>query len=266
VLAASHVDATENKSTVAPPEVVAEWQRGTWIRLQDVFPYSGFAGEDAYDDPKVTPAHPLPLKPPYDARWKYVREQAIAGRNVLDIGNRCLPLGMPFVAGFGIIQFLFANDRVVTTGLFDNYIRIIYTDGRPHKPESEPTFNGDSIGHWEGNTLVVETVNIKPETLVEVGLTHTDAMRVVERWTYKGSGTLVNDVTVYDDKLLTHPLHRAFTWTHDPNGTVFEDVCEVNRDVNVNGATMMIGPDGKPLVPGTHGRAKYKVIEDHHSN
>jgi hypothetical protein len=83
--------------------------------------------------------------------------------------------------------------------------RIIPTDGRKHREDANPSFYGDAVGHWEGDTLVVETTNFVDETWFgEEGYFHSDAMRVIERFWRIGSD-LAYQVTVDDPKVLTEP-------------------------------------------------------------
>lgn len=263
LLAGMSVSAGAGAATqAAPADVVAVWQKGTWSSFASEFQFSGFKDEDQYDDPKVQAPRPLPLTPEFKRKWQAIRDEAFKGRNVLDAGNKCVPLGIPFTATFGKIQILFAADRVVTTGTSDNAVRIIYTDGRPHQKGADPSFNGDSIGHWEGKTLVIDSVNFKDSSYIEVGLPHSDAMHVIERWNFVDDRSIHVDVTIEDPKALTQTLHATGTWMHDPNSRLAEDICENNRDREVNGATTMIGADGKPLTAPTGTKPKYKVIQD----
>ena len=83
--------------------------------------------------------------------------------------------------------------------------RAIPTDGRPHRKDPNPSHYGDSVGHWEGNTLVVESTNFVEDTWFgEEGYFHSDAMRVTERLWRVGEN-LAYQVTVDDPKLLTGP-------------------------------------------------------------
>jgi hypothetical protein len=87
--------------------------------------------------------------------------------------------------------------------------RIIPTDGRAHKKDANPTYYGDAVGRWEGNTLVVESVNFVESTWFgEEGYFHSDAMRVVERF-WKNGANLVWQVTVDDPKVLMSPWTMA---------------------------------------------------------
>jgi hypothetical protein len=88
--------------------------------------------------------------------------------------------------------------------------RVIPTDGRKHNPDANPSYYGDSVGHWEGNTLVVDVTNFVEDTWFgEGGYFHTAAMHVIERY-WLDSGNLVYQVTVEDPNVLTA------AWTMPP--------------------------------------------------
>jgi hypothetical protein len=98
----------------------------------------------------------------------------------------------------------------------DSY-RVIPTDGRPHRADLAPSYNGDSVGHWEGGTLVVEATNFVDDTWFgENGYFHSDAMKVIERLTRAGDSILY-EVTVDDPKVLTQP------WTMNPRKLVLTE-------------------------------------------
>jgi hypothetical protein len=87
--------------------------------------------------------------------------------------------------------------------------RIVYTDGRGHDPDAEPTYYGDSIGHWEGNTLVVDSTNFVEDTWFgEGGYFHTQTMHVYERF-WKVGDNLAYQITVDDPNVLTEPWTQA---------------------------------------------------------
>src|SRR3954471_24209722 len=88
--------------------------------------------------------------------------------------------------------------------------RVIPTDGRPHKKDGNPSYYGDSVGRWEGNTLVIDVVNFVEDTWFgEDGYFHSDAMHVTERF-WRSGENLIYQVTVEDPKVLTAP------WTEAP--------------------------------------------------
>lgn len=86
--------------------------------------------------------------------------------------------------------------------------QVIPTDGRPHRDVVPSSYRGDAVGHWEGDTFVVETTNFTEETWIwaegRVSF-HSDALRVVERYRRTDASTLVIDAIVHDPKVLTGP-------------------------------------------------------------
>jgi hypothetical protein len=118
--------------------------------------------------------------------------------------------------------------------------RIIPTDGRSHKKDGNPSYYGDSVGRWEGNTLVVDVTNFVEDTWFgEDGYFHSDAMHVTERF-WKNGANLVYQVTIDDPKVLASP------WTMAPR---------------------VVKPSTEPLEESprcTEADAKLLVNDDHH--
>jgi len=86
--------------------------------------------------------------------------------------------------------------------------QIVPTDGRPHRDFLPPSYRGDAVGHWEGDTFVVEIENFTDDTWMQAeGIVsfHSDALRIVERYRRTDADTLVVDATVYDPEVLTEP-------------------------------------------------------------
>jgi len=87
--------------------------------------------------------------------------------------------------------------------------QLIPTDGREHRPYVPPSYRGDSVGHWEGDTFVVETKNFTDDTWIyaegRVSI-HTDQLRIVERYRLADADTLLVDATLYDPGALTGPF------------------------------------------------------------
>jgi hypothetical protein len=108
------------------------------------------------------------------------------------------------------MEFAFTPGRVTILGESDgNRLRRIYTDGRPHPDDPDPTFHGHSIGHWEGDTLVVDTVGILPEVYLAVseaaGLPNNGEMHVIERIHLASADVLHDDLEIIAPKILTKP-------------------------------------------------------------
>jgi hypothetical protein len=148
----------------------------------------------------------------------------------------CYQSGVPkqIYVQFGFQIFQPAN-YVVLTWEFMHAYRIIPTDGRKHIPADIKLFQGDSVGHWEGDTLVVDTTNLNDRTWYDtVGDFHSDAEHVVERFTPVDTNTIKYEATVDDTKTLTKPFKIAMELykVNDPKYEQMEFACiEGNQDV-----------------------------------
>ncbi|HEX4003503.1 MAG TPA: hypothetical protein VHX36_12705 [Candidatus Acidoferrales bacterium] len=165
-------------------------------------PDPAFAAAIAPLPPMYSPSY----KPELVAKVKEYNEQQVK----LDPGFFCKPPGVPRIGPPHQIVQIPGQVVFLYSDLAGNFWRIIPTDGRPHRTDADPSYFGDAIGHWEGDTLVVDTNNFNDDTwLGDNGLFHSDALHVVERLTRKGD-TILYEVTVDDPKVLTHP------WTMKP--------------------------------------------------
>jgi len=172
------------------------------------------------------PNFPL-YKPEY---WSTIVDNDYNG-NFLDPEQMCLPLGIPRVgapyaiidiAGTPFTEFFYADMR--SPGI---RVRMIPTDGRSHNAlnVSAETWNGDPVAHWEGDTLVVETVGFTDSSwLHKNGYVHGFNMKVTERLTRTGN-TMKWDVTVDDPDYFLQPWHLTpvtRTLVTDPNATLYD--------------------------------------------
>jgi hypothetical protein len=118
---------------------------------------------------------------------------------------QCQPPGVPRI---GPPQKIVQNAREVVFLYNDvngGFFRIIPTDGHPHRKDVAPSYLGDGIGHWEGDTLVVETTNFNEDTwLIDNGAFHTKDLKVVERLRRAGN-TIEYQATAYDPAVLAEP-------------------------------------------------------------
>ena len=123
---------------------------------------------------------------------------------------------------------------ILTTGYFDiggpYSFRIIYMDGR-HRPKMlEPTYVGHSIGHWEGDTLVVDTVGFNEGSWIEAeGFPHTDQLHLIERFSRTNFSTLKYEVTVDDPGAYTKIWNGGFNLRWNGGAELFEYVCQENN-------------------------------------
>ena len=129
---------------------------------------------------------------------------------------------------FEIVQ---VPGRVLIFYEYDHLYRIIYTDGRGHPQgdDLDPTWMGHSIGHWEGDTLVVDTIGINDKTwLDEIGHPHTDALRITERIHRVDQNTLAMDLSFDDPKAYTKPWSGQKTFKLRKGWEIIEHVCQDN--------------------------------------
>jgi len=167
------------------------------------------------------------------------------------------------------IQLLEAPGQLVIQRESSGLVRRIYLDGRGHPPDDEivATWNGHSVGHWDGDTLVVDTIgtngraraangvgsNAKPSSLdSDPRFPLSDALHLVERFRLVANNELLEDeMTIEDPKALTKPWVVTKQFQKMPAGTrVYDYGCAENNrnpaDVET-GKTLILGPDGKPL-------------------
>jgi hypothetical protein len=171
----------------------------------------------------------VPLKPKYaamrDERMAAVRGDR--GRDKIPLSNSglCLPNGTPANMGPVAHEYLFTPGRV-TIVLENSEVRRIWSDGRPHVPDDQvnPSFSGDSIGHWEGDTLVVDTINIFPEAELFIGRRVTGQTHVKERITREGNRMRI-DTVVEDPELFTKPWVYTRWYDHEEGPPIDYNSC-----------------------------------------
>jgi hypothetical protein len=180
------------------------------------FDYAGAEGGGGHPDDGgrvQQAANQPPYRPEYMAKVQAIAKTVYGTITHLDPWLECKPAGVPR-AGVGGMIHIVANPKFIAI-LYENnpgpQFRLIYTDGRKHPTDLDTSFMGHSIGHWEGDTLVVDTVGLNDETwYTQTGgankLTsiHSDKEHVIEKFTRKGDD-IAYDVTVEDPIMLTKP-------------------------------------------------------------
>ena len=176
---------------------------------------------------------PLPLTAWGMEKFKANRP---TGPNITSIDSndpdfQCFPSGVPRIYLFLYpIEFVHTPGRVLILFEYGHMIRQIFTDGRGHLKDADPTWMGDSIGHWEGDTLVAETTGLNDKTWFGYGgQPHSEELRVVERFRRTDHDTLMIDITLDDPKAYTTPLHTQKKYILKPNWNITEFVCEDNQ-------------------------------------
>lgn len=172
--------------------------------------------------------------PPYNAEWaaryRTIQQRAAAGQRIHDGTSECLPPGMPrFLVFIYPIEILQTPGQVTILTEYFNQTRRIFTDGRSHPKgdDLEPTFQGHSIGHWERDTLVVDTVGMRGDTVFSnSGAPHSDQISVTERIRRDGPNEIQWDATVTDPVAFTGRFEIHARLIRSPPGTeIREYVC-----------------------------------------
>jgi hypothetical protein len=165
------------------------------------------------------------------------------GKPFANTASQCLPQGVPyllFAAVGGPLQILETPGQVTLINDAYNEMWFVYL-GAKHPPQEdlEPTYHGDSVGHWEGDTLVIDTLggfNTKT-TLDQVGMPHSDSMHVITKVRRTDADHLEFLVTVDDPKTFSAPWTRRVTYKKAANDArVAEEVCDNQRNgMDANG-------------------------------
>ena len=175
-----------------------------------------------------------PVLKPGAEKFKIVRGGPNDVRGNTTLGTDCKPLGVPqsFVTPYPF-QIVQTPKLILMIFEYPNSIRWIPTDGRAHPVDPDPSWMGDSVAHWEGDTLVVDSVGFNDKTEVS-GYMHTEDLHVVERYRRLENGSLEYNVTVEDPNVFARPwVLPARTLPFRPEAERVEEfVCETSKDYN----------------------------------
>ena len=146
--------------------------------------------------------------------------------------TRCLPGGIPFTEllpePFKLIQT--PTELVMLLTETDGTIRQIYTDGRKVPDDPQPLWLGYSVGHWDGDTLVVDTTGFNDKSWLDgFGHMHSEALHITERYHRRDFGHMDVAVTIDDPKTFTRPFTIKFTDDLLPDTDVIEYYCAENE-------------------------------------
>jgi hypothetical protein len=210
---------------------------GIWIATGAILLFEGeeaFAAARAADAAAGRPPPNTGEPPPYKPEAEAQRQYFLSRRGIDDPMARCLLTGVPRIKfrplPFEIVQL---SDRVIILYEIHHAFRIIPTDGRPHPEDAEPSYLGESVAHWDGDTLVVDVRHFNTDTwLTGVGSIHTEDLRVTERYTRDSKDTIRYEVTMEDPAVLTRPWTIRETFRLRPGERLREYECiESNEDL-----------------------------------
>jgi hypothetical protein len=152
-----------------------------------------------------------------------------------DARGTCLPVGVP-LGGLLSEPFKIVQSPRLTAVLYEDTHRQIYTDGRAFPKEfAQPAWLGYSIGHWERDTLVVETAGFNDKTWLDVtGHPHSEALHLTERYHRRDFGHMNAEITFDDPKMYTKPFTIQVVFDLQPNSDIFEYFCDENEKDSVH--------------------------------
>jgi hypothetical protein len=200
------------------PDLSGIWQAGM----------AGPAGQYGYDYNVAQELPPDGLTP-----WaQSVRRERVQNFRKDSPLAHCLPVSVPFNDFRGLSRIVQTSDIIVILYEQPNSPhRSIFLDGRALPKDPNPTWLGYSVGHWEGDALVVESVGFNDKGWLDVGGNpQTESLRLTERYRRPDFGHLQLDVTFDDPKTFTKPFTLHMTKTYSADTEIIEDVCENERD------------------------------------
>lgn len=171
----------------------------------------------------LRPVSNIALKPSAE-KYKVVEDE-----NDLGLGVTCTPPGVPAATMQPYPLQIIQKPGLVVI-LYEAYhiFRVIPTDGRPHPDDLDPTYMGNSVGHWEGDTLVVDVTGFNDKTMVG-SYYHTTAYHVVERYHRVSYDELDYEATIDDPNVFAAPWKQSSRMRLHPEWQIQEYVCEQNN-------------------------------------
>ena len=170
------------------------------------------------------------LKPGVKEAMKKDIDEVLGGKIAYTPSTSCEPAGVPaFLLQPSVLYFVQAPKEVVMIQSYDSQVRHVFLDV-PHSANVKPSWYGESVGHYEGDTLVIDTSGLSRKTFVDAYRTpHSEKLHVIERWKTAGDGkTLEVRMTVEDPEIYYQPWQGVLRYrkTQDP---ILEAICAENN-------------------------------------
>jgi hypothetical protein len=214
-----------------PPAAPGDWT-GVWVVPREAF----IDEQPRLRDPRD------PIAPALTAEYAAMQAARAQGRR--SNSETCQPTGMPNVMRYPFaIEFLFTPGRVTILLEYNSTVRRIYTDGRSHSDDADPSYAGESIGRWEGDTLVVHTTAISPNAELLPAVRTSGRATVTERIRLRDRNHLQIETTVEDPLALVRPWRYSRTYEPTTIG-FFDHVCLDNNRDRTGGLPDLAAPGG----------------------
>jgi len=164
-------------------------------------------------------------------------EQSLSGKIISTPKERCWPVGVPafLLLPATPVYFIQTPKQVTMVWMQDHQVRRVYLN-QSHSTKPKPSWFGESVGHYEGDTLVVDTIGLSPKTFIDNYFTpHTEQLHVIERFhTIDDGKTLEVNVHVEDPGAFTAPWNAVQRYRRMENGPMAETVCAENNGDHFN--------------------------------
>ncbi len=189
----------------------------------------------------------LALKSPYKEKYEALRarerEANARGEQLSTRPSLCEPYGMPTMMQVAVYPMeVIQTPRQITiiTEAFSEVRRIYMGKAQLQLDDVDPGYYGHSVGHWEGDTLVVDTIGIKESVRGYQEMPHSDKMHIGERIRRTAPNALEDQITIEDPVVLEKPVTYTLSYTFVPDYEMVEFVCDNNREyVDENGIVRM---------------------------
>lgn len=242
--AAAEADAPRTPTPRLPDGTVDLGGDGIWD-----LPYiTDFATRIVGADPRAKPVVQPPMLPWAQAMWEYNRSNDVK----YDPEGFCLPPGGPRSMGTPYpAEFIQQDDRIVIIFEGGGHVwREIHMDGRPHPEDLNPTYFGHSVGRWEGDTLVIDTVGYNEKTWIDFnGHMHSDQLHTIEKITRPFKEVLHYEATIDDPGAYSAPWTVAWDINWNEGSELQDYVCQENNKY----LTDMTDDLGHPFFQKTEG-------------
>jgi hypothetical protein len=233
--AAAQSQGTVPRTSDGKPDLTGVWQggssrRGTWEEANAGLGVGG-TGRDP-TAPANPPSQQVINDPaPYQPWAARKVLESFNNRGIDDPNGLCLPPGVPRATLVGLfpIQIIQTPRQIVILYEYMNVFRVIPLDAK-HRDDAVPTYMGDSIGHWEGDTLVVDSIAFNDKTwLTGTGTFHSESLHVTERYTRVDKDQINYEATIEDPNVLTRPWTIRTTMMLREGTHLQEYVCVENN-------------------------------------